>query len=62
MRVSFRESPVSNRLKAFADPVFAKRYEEWYAGPGRRADRLEKQLLANLLGDFPGPGTALRSE
>jgi len=55
MPISFRKSP----MEAFADPIFAKRYEEWYAGPGRQADRMEKQLLTRLLGDFPNAGTAL---
>jgi SAM-dependent methyltransferase len=59
MRESLEAGSLSNRSKVFADPVFAKRYEEWYAGPGRRADRLEKQLLVSLLGDFSAPGTAL---
>jgi SAM-dependent methyltransferase len=38
----------------FADPVVAARYERWYEEEGRRADRLEKRLLAKLLTAF-GP-------
>lgn len=43
----------------FDDAVYAERYEEWYSGRGRRADRLEKRLLGSLLGSFPGAETAL---
>jgi ubiquinone/menaquinone biosynthesis C-methylase UbiE len=43
----------------FTDPAIASRYEQWYAGPGRRADRLEKRLLRKLLGDFPHAVTVL---
>ena len=37
----------------FDDPQIAARYEAWYTGRGRRADRLEKQLLRELLADYP---------
>jgi ubiquinone/menaquinone biosynthesis C-methylase UbiE len=37
----------------FCDPEVAANYEQWYAGPGRRADRLEKELLTQLLSKFP---------
>ena len=43
----------------FDSPTFAARYEEWYAGPGRRADRAEKVLLGKLLSDFPDLRTVL---
>jgi ubiquinone/menaquinone biosynthesis C-methylase UbiE len=43
----------------FEEPVRAKSYEEWYAGRGRRADRLEKRLLAGLLAGFPQAATVL---
>jgi ubiquinone/menaquinone biosynthesis C-methylase UbiE len=43
----------------FDEPARAKSYEEWYAGRGRRADRLEKQLLSGLLAGFPRSGTVL---
>lgn len=37
----------------FDDSTLASRYEDWYAGKGRQADLLEKQLLAKLLAEFP---------
>jgi ubiquinone/menaquinone biosynthesis C-methylase UbiE len=43
----------------FDDEALAKRYEDWYASRGRRADRLEKQLLARLLANFSGAKTVL---
>ena len=43
----------------FAAPDAAAGYEEWYAGRGRRADRLEKRLLQKLLALFPGNRTIL---
>jgi ubiquinone/menaquinone biosynthesis C-methylase UbiE len=43
----------------FENQALAKRYEDWYAGPGRRADRLEKQLLARLLASFSEAKTVL---
>ncbi|NGZ95000.1 MAG: class I SAM-dependent methyltransferase [Nitrospira sp. WS110] len=49
-------SPLTN---PFADFSVAARYEDWYAGPGREADELEKRLLAKLLACFPGAKTAL---
>jgi SAM-dependent methyltransferase len=36
----------------FRDPGLVERYEAWYEGPGRRADRLEKALLHRLLEGF----------
>jgi ubiquinone/menaquinone biosynthesis C-methylase UbiE len=42
----------------FGDKV-ASRYEDWYAGPGQRADRLETALLDKLLADFPGSTSLL---
>ena len=46
-------------MNPFDDPAVAERYEQWYSGHGRRADRLEKRLLAQLLEDFPGASTVL---
>ena len=43
----------------FDDPAVAARYEDWYSGPGQRADALEKSLLKGLLADFPGARTVL---
>jgi ubiquinone/menaquinone biosynthesis C-methylase UbiE len=40
-------------VNPFDNPQLVARYEAWYAGSGRRADRLEKHLLGRLLGDFP---------
>lgn len=43
----------------FDDAELVKGYEDWYAGRGRRADFLEKRLLAHLLSDFPEAKTVL---
>ncbi len=43
----------------FDVPDVAARYEDWYSGAGRSADRLEKGLLAKLLASFPAARTAL---
>jgi ubiquinone/menaquinone biosynthesis C-methylase UbiE len=43
----------------FADPAVVEGYEGWYETRGRRADRLEKALLARLLARFPGARTLL---
>jgi ubiquinone/menaquinone biosynthesis C-methylase UbiE len=43
----------------FENPVLAARYESWYAGRGRRADRRQRRLLADLLGDLAPGRTAL---
>lgn len=59
MPESRREGFAHNQSKTFGDLAYARRYEEWYTGPGRRADRLEKQLLAGLLRDFPNAMTVL---
>jgi SAM-dependent methyltransferase len=37
----------------------AKRYEDWYVGPGKPAGELEKALLARLLDSFPQVRTML---
>lgn len=37
----------------FTDRGVAMAYERWYETAGRRADRLEKRLLRNLLARFP---------
>jgi len=37
----------------FDDPRLAPGYEDWYSRPGKRADRLEKDLLAKMLALFP---------
>jgi SAM-dependent methyltransferase len=44
---------VTNAKNPFADRALASRYESWYAGEGRRADILEKELLGKLLRMFP---------
>jgi len=36
-------------VNPFDDPALAARYEDWYSGPGSRADALEKELLRKLL-------------
>jgi len=43
----------------FERPEVAARYEGWYRGAGRRADRLEKRLLAELLAGLPAVDTLL---
>jgi SAM-dependent methyltransferase len=43
----------------FADPALVAGYEAWYETVGRRADRLEKVLLARLLAGFPHAHTIL---
>lgn len=43
----------------FTDPVLAASYEAWYAGPGRRADRLETALLKRLLEGLSGARSVL---
>ncbi len=46
-------------VNPFDDGEVAARYEGWYAGPGRRADFLEKRLLGKMLAGFPHARTAL---
>jgi SAM-dependent methyltransferase len=46
-------------INPFGEPEVAARYEDWYSGPGRRADFLEKRLLGKLLAGFPQSRTAL---
>lgn len=36
-------------MNPFDDPAAAAHYEDWYDGPGSRADALEKRLLRKLL-------------
>jgi hypothetical protein len=36
-------------MNPFDESSVAERYEDWYVGPGRRADALEKRLLRKLL-------------
>jgi ubiquinone/menaquinone biosynthesis C-methylase UbiE len=43
----------------FDDPQVAGSYEAWYSGPGRNADRLEKQMLEQLINDFPAARSVL---
>jgi ubiquinone/menaquinone biosynthesis C-methylase UbiE len=46
-------------MNPFADPALATGYESWYQGAGRRADQLEKDLLARMLTRFPSASTLL---
>jgi hypothetical protein len=46
-------------MNPFVDPALVAGYETWYQTTGRRADRLEKELLAWLLARFPSAGTLL---
>lgn len=50
---------MASATNLFDEPDFVARYEDWYTGPGRRADRLEKRLLATLLEQFPDAETVL---
>ncbi len=43
----------------FWDKGIVDSYESWYVGKGRRADRLEKKVLSELLGHIGGTGTLL---
>ena len=43
----------------FDEPALASRYEDWYAGAGRDADVLEKDLLARLLSVLPDARSVL---
>ena len=43
----------------FVSEERAKRYENWYAGPGKRAGEREKALLAHLVDGFPHARTLL---
>jgi SAM-dependent methyltransferase len=43
----------------FLDPAVAAHYEDWYVGPGALADRLEKEVLRELLEGFPDAETVL---
>jgi ubiquinone/menaquinone biosynthesis C-methylase UbiE len=43
----------------FDNRAVADTYEQWYASRGRRADRLEKQLLAALSAGFPNAASVL---
>jgi ubiquinone/menaquinone biosynthesis C-methylase UbiE len=52
----YRSGPLAN---AFDSPSLASRYEEWYVGPGRRADQLEKRVLGKLLTEFVGSNRLL---
>lgn len=46
-------------VNPFDDRDLVASYENWYETTGRRADGLEKQLLNQLLTDFPAVGTVL---
>jgi ubiquinone/menaquinone biosynthesis C-methylase UbiE len=45
----------------FVDPKIASGYEAWYQSAGVLADRLEKELLKQMLGEFPSAGTLLET-
>jgi SAM-dependent methyltransferase len=49
----------SPTINPFDAAEVAARYEDWYSGPGQRADYLEKCLLEKLLANFPRARTAL---
>lgn len=48
-------------INPFADPAIAAGYEAWYQTTGRRADRLEKELLRQLLDGFPSAHSLLEA-
>jgi ubiquinone/menaquinone biosynthesis C-methylase UbiE len=43
----------------FTNPQVARDYNNWYVGPGRHAEKLEKALLQRMLATFAGAHTAL---
>lgn len=47
------------QVSPFDDARVAASYEDWYAGAGRRADRLEKALFSALLTEFENARSAL---
>jgi len=47
------------RTNPFTDAALVENYEAWYTTTGRRADRLEKALLKQLLAAFPTAHTLL---
>lgn len=49
----------ASRRGPFEDPEIAARYEDWYRHEGRRADRLEKRLLSDLLTELRSLGSLL---
>lgn len=49
----------SSLPNVFNDETVASCYEDWYAGPGQRADRLETALLDKLLAGFAGSTSLL---
>jgi ubiquinone/menaquinone biosynthesis C-methylase UbiE len=46
-------------INPFASPDAASGYEAWYGTTGRRADRMEKALLRQMLARFPQAGSLL---
>jgi 2-polyprenyl-3-methyl-5-hydroxy-6-metoxy-1,4-benzoquinol methylase len=46
-------------VNRFEDPAIAPEYDKWYTGPGKRADALEKELLAKMLALFPRANSVL---
>jgi ubiquinone/menaquinone biosynthesis C-methylase UbiE len=46
-------------VNLFASPGAASGYEAWYETTGRRADRLEKALLRQMLARFPQASSLL---
>jgi ubiquinone/menaquinone biosynthesis C-methylase UbiE len=59
MPLHIGKQPLLQGMNPFDDPSVATGYEDWYVGPGRDADVLEKQLLDKLLTWFPQARTAL---
>ncbi|RJP30582.1 MAG: class I SAM-dependent methyltransferase [Phycisphaerales bacterium] len=49
----------SARTRAFDDLAVARGYQEWYAGPGRYADYVERALLETMLAGLGGITTVL---
>lgn len=52
---------MARRFNPFDDAQVAARYDAWYGGPGRRADRLEKGLLLQLIADISSDFSPERS-
>jgi ubiquinone/menaquinone biosynthesis C-methylase UbiE len=54
-----RAATMTEGHETFWGPSIVRNYEAWYEGSGRRADRLEKNLLARLLDWIDGGETLL---
>ena len=49
MKITPESGATPPRVNPFLEADLAARYEQWYSGPGRQADLLEKRLLQRML-------------